>query len=467
MDNFCSRIKEKLKEKMPAHSFNMWIDPLSINLENGNKVIVECKNSFFKKRILENYSEIIKKVLAEDTEKTDLVVDFTESSTLNLKKKPKKKQLSKNIVKPTQREKHLFSDNKQMSFFGDRFKFQNGRFLRAGYTLDNFIVGKNSEFAYSAALSLASPKRRTPYNSVYIQSDTGLGKSHLSQAVGHHILTDFPQEAVYYVTAEDFTNEMVMSLKSDNINSFKERYRKKCDVLLMDDVQFLSGKARTQQELSMILDYLMEADKKIIFSGSLSPLEIPKLDNQLKSRLSSSLLSIIDKPDFATRKKIARKKAAASGFNISDNIIEYLASELTDSIRQLESGVNSVGIRSSLLGVPLTLGLAEEIMAEITETKREITIDSIKKLVCDEFGVTVDNLVSKSRKQAIVRPRQIAIFLSRKYTDQPLQFIGKSFNRYHATAIHSIKTVEQGIKSRNAFFKQVEVLEKKLESKFS
>ncbi|MDY0360074.1 MAG: chromosomal replication initiator protein DnaA [Desulforegulaceae bacterium] len=462
MENFCFRIKEKLKEKMPAHSYNMWIDPLSINLNEDGGVVVGCKNSFFKKRIIENYSEIIKKVLYEDINKTDLSVDFTESAMLDNKKKKEEKK----IVKPTQAEKHLYSDKNQMSFFGDRFKFQNGRFLRTGYTLDNFVVGKNSEFAYSAALSLASPKRRTPYNSVFIQSDTGLGKSHLSQAVGHHILTDFPRESVYYVTAEDFTNEMVMSLKQDNITGFKERYRKSCDVLLMDDVQFLSGKTRTQQELSMILDYLMEADKKIIFSGSLSPLEIPKLDSQLKSRLSSSLLSIIGRPDFLTRKKIAKRKAAMSGFNISEDIIDYLASELTDSVRQLESGVNSLGIRSSLLGVPLTLGLAEEILSEISEKKKQITIDAIKKLVCDEFGIAADKLVSKSRKQEIVRPRQIAIFLSRKYTDQPLQFIGKSFNRYHATAIHAIKAVEQGIKSKNIFFKEVEVLEKKLEKNY-
>lgn len=462
MDNFCFRIKEKLKEKMPAHSFSMWIDPLSINMEN-NTVVVGCRNSFFKKRIIENYSDIIKKVLYEDTQKDDLYVDFTES---DIKEKNEKTEPVSKIVKPTHVEKHLYSDNKQMSFFGDRFKFQNGRFLRSGYTLDNFIVGKNSEFAYSAALSLASPKRRNPYNSVFIQSDTGLGKSHLTQAVGHHILTDSPGESVYYVTAEDFTNEMVMCLKQDNISSFKERYRKNCDVLLMDDVQFLSGKARTQQELSMILDYLMEADKKIIFSGSLSPLEIPKLDTQLKSRLSSSLLSIIDKPDFSTRKKIARKKAQVLKFDIPENIIDYLASELTDSIRQLESGVKALGVRSSLLGVPLSLGLAEEILSEISERKKEITIDAIKKFVCDEFGIGIDKLVSKSRKQEIVRPRQIAIFLSRKYTDQPLQFIGKSFNRYHATAIHAIKAVEQGIKSKDVFFKQVEVLEKKLETKF-
>jgi chromosomal replication initiator protein len=462
MDNFGFRIKEKLKEKMPAHSFSMWIDPLSINIEKNNRVTIGCKNSFFKKRIIENYSEIIKSTLFEDTNKSDLIVDFTESDS----NKKNTEHSQAKIVKPTQMEKHLYSDKKQMSFFGDRFKFQNGRFLRAGYTLDNFVVGKNSEFAYSAALSLASPKRRSPYNSVFIQSDTGLGKSHLTQAVGHHILTDCPNESVYYVTAEDFTNEMVMCLKQDNINSFKERYRKNCDVLLMDDVQFLSGKARTQQELSMILDYLMEADKKIIFSGSLCPIEIPKLDNQLKSRLSSSLLSVIDKPDFATRKKIARKKAAACGFDIPDNIIDYLASELTDSIRQIESGINSLGMRSSLLGVPLTLGLAQEILSEISERTKEITIDLIKKLVSEQFGISPDKLVSKSRKQEIVRPRQIAIFLSRKYTDQPLQFIGKSFNRYHATAIHAIKAVEQGIKSKNSFFKQVEVLEDKLENNF-
>ncbi|MGM0418485.1 MAG: chromosomal replication initiator protein DnaA, partial [Thermodesulfobacteriota bacterium] len=443
MDNFGLEIKQILKNKLPAHSYNMWIDPLSISRTDSEKVVIGCKNSFFKKRILENYSFLIKSVLYENTGKASLDIKFCEDDTAKVKSTSKKEsEKPEKIVKPSAREKNMFSGKKQnqMNFAFNTGKFQNGRFLRKGFTLDNFVVGKNCEFAYSAALSLASG-RRMGYNSVYIQSDTGLGKSHLSQAVGHHILSGDPSEAVYYVSAEDFTNEMVSCLHNDKINQFKDRYRNNCDVLLMDDVQFLSGKPRTQQELSMILDYLMEADKKIIFSGSHSPKDIPKLNDQLKSRLSSSLMSAIDKPDFTTRRKIARKKALSGGFELPDNIIDYLASELTDNIRQIESGISTIGLKSALLGTPVTLRLAEEILSEFSEKTKQITIDSIKKLVCEQFNVTPDQLVSKSRKQAIVRPRQVAIFLSRKYTDQPLQFIGKSFNRYHATAIHAIKSV--------------------------
>lgn len=439
----------------------MWIDPLTIS-EDEESVSIGCKNGFFRKRIVENYAELIKAAVYETIQGKDMEIKFLETSfaaesDVKTEVKPVKKEKK---VKPSKIE-NFYAGKSQLSLPIERSRFENGRLLRKGFTLDNFVVGQNSEFAYSAALSLVSG-RGVGYNSVYVQAETGLGKSHLSQAVGHHILSESPCESVYYVSAEDFTNEMISSLRQDKINEFKERYRKKCDVLLMDDVHFLTGKPRTQQELSMILDYLMEADKKIIFSSCHNPNEIPKLNDQLKSRLSSSLISKINKPDFNTRRKIAKKKTIFNGYDLSDDIIDYLASELTGNIRQLESGVHTLGVRSSLLGTPMTYRFAQEILSEISEKSKDITIDSIKKLVADEFGVSVDSLVSKSRKKIIVRPRQIAIFLSRKYTDQPLQKIGKSFNRYHATAIHAIKAVEDGIKSKNSTFKQVEILEGKL-----
>ena len=463
MDNFCQKIKANLKNHLPAHSYNMWIDPLSIYESEQNGVIVGCKNGFFKKRILANYAELIKTAVYETCDNSELSIEFSESAE-KVEKTAKKKVENKKVIKPSAIERKKFgSEKSQLSLPLGRSRFENGRFLRKGFTLDNFIVGQNSEFAYSAALSLVSG-RGTGYNSVFVQADTGLGKSHLSQAVGHHILSESPCESVYYVSAEDFTNEMVSSLRQDKIGEFKERYRRKCDVLLMDDVHFLTGKPRTQQELSMILDYLMEADKKIIFSSCHNPNEIPKLNDQLRSRLSSSLISKIDKPDFKTRRKIAKRKSVMNGYDLSEDIIDYLASELTENIRQLESGVHTLGVRSSLFGTPMTYKFAQEILSEISEKSRDITIESIKKLVAGEFGLSIDHLVSKSRKRAIVKPRQIAIFLSRKYTDQPLQKIGKSFNRYHATAIHAIKTVEDGIKTKNSIFKQVELLKTKLEN---
>ena len=331
MDNFCHKIKDNLKKQVPPHSYNMWIDPLTIS-EDEESVSIGCKNGFFRKRIVENYAELIKAAVYETIQDKDMEIKFLETSFAaepDVKTEVKTVKKEKK-VKPSKIE-NFYAGKSQLSLPIERSRFENGRFLRKGFTLDNFVVGQNSEFAYSAALSLVSG-RGVGYNSVYVQAETGLGKSHLSQAVGHHILSESPCESVYYVSAEDFTNEMISSLRQDKINEFKERYRKKCDVLLMDDVHFLTGKPRTQQELSMILDYLMEADKKIIFSSCHNPNEIPKLNDQLKSRLSSSLISKINKPDFNTRRKIAKKKTIFNGYDLSDDIIDYLASELTGNI---------------------------------------------------------------------------------------------------------------------------------------
>jgi chromosomal replication initiator protein len=244
---------------------------------------------------------------------------------------------------------------------------------------------------------------------------------------------------------------------------FKNKYRTGCDVLLIEDIHYLSGKERTQIELALTLDSLLEAGKKIIFSSCNLPADIPKLNDKLRSRLSSSLISEIDPPGFGTRVRIIRKKAQVHGESVPDAVIQYLASELTDDVRQLESGLVGVTAKSSLLGVPIDLDLAGSVVKNIVRTKKNITIDLIKKLVCKEYRMTVSDMVSKSRKQCFVKPRQVAIYLSRKYTDSPLQAIGRSFKRYHATALYSINAVEREMKLNGAMGRQVEYLSKKLE----
>ncbi|MGM0453522.1 MAG: chromosomal replication initiator protein DnaA, partial [Thermodesulfobacteriota bacterium] len=358
---------------------------------------------------------------------------------------------------------HPVHPDSQLTLPGIRVQPSNGRMLRRDYTFDHFVVGQNSDLAYRAAHSLASDKLSDP-NAVFLMSKTGMGKSHLSQAVGHKILSAHPRQRVFYMNVEDFTNDMVQSMRNNAIDDFKRRYRENCDVLLLEEVHMLSGRTRTQTELALTLDYLYESGKKLIFSSCYSPSDIPKMSDQLVSRLGQSMLTVIDSPDFKTRCKILKQKAKIRGVELPDEVVDYMASELNDNVRQLESGLIGVTSRACLMGVPVDLKLAEDVVENIISRKKSITLDVIAKLVGKEFDVAVKDMVSKSRKQSIVRPRQIAIFLARRHTSQPLQAIGKKFNRLHATVIHSINAVEKEMKLKGELYQQVQFIEKKLES---
>jgi chromosomal replication initiator protein len=367
------------------------------------------------------------------------------------------------ITSKTNGSKPRIAEDLQLPLPNENVRHCNGRYLRRDFTFDQFVVGSNNEFAYSASLSLAS-RRDSQQNALFLLSKTGMGKSHLSQAIGHHVLSIHPRDRVYYITAEDFSNEMVRAYRHKSIDQFKEKYRNQCDVLLLEDVHYLSGKERTQIELALTLDTLFESGKRIIFSGCYLPAEIPKLNDKLRSRLSCGLISNIEPPNFRTRVRILQKKVGLYDYRLPENVIHYLAGELTDDVRQLESGLNGVAAKSSLLGIPVDVSLAESVVSNIVRQRKRITIDVIKKLVCKYYNVDLEDIASRSRKQNFVRPRQIAIYLARRYTDAPLQTIGKSFNRYHATALHSINCIERGLKKDSSIQKQVGFFCQKLDN---
>jgi chromosomal replication initiator protein len=419
----------------------MWIDPIAVQETDDHELILTCPNAFSCRRIQEHFGALIRKEVAR---LSDRACRFTVMNG----RKPSSQVLPATC--------------KQLTFQNMALKPAAGRFLHKDFTFDQFVVGRNNDFAYSASLSMAS-RRKSDQSCLYLLSKTGLGKSHLSQAIGHHILGEFPEERVYYVTAEDFSNEMVAAFRNDCFEKFKGKYRDQCDVLLLEDVHCLSGKDRTQQELASTLDSLFDAGKRIIFSSCFRPSEIPRLNDKLRSRFSYGLVSTIDPPDFRTRVRILDKKAKARQLSVPREVIHYLAGELTEDIRQLESGVMQVAAKSSLLGVAIDRGLAESVVRNIVGSRKAITIDIIKKMVCRHYNVTTKDLVSRSRRQSIVRPRQMAIYLSRRYTDAPLQTIGKAFNRYHATALHSISAIENGARKSAALRKQVEYLSEKLD----
>jgi chromosomal replication initiator protein len=372
-------------------------------------------------------------------------------------------QLMYKIANQSNGSKPKVAEELQLPLPNDNVRPCNGRFLRRDFTFDQFVVGRNNDFAYSASLALAS-RRDAQQNALFLLSKTGMGKSHLSQAIGHHILSIHPSDRLYYITAEDFSNEMIRAYRHNAIDKFKDKYRSRCDVLLLEDVHYLSGKERTQIELALTLDTLFESGKRIIFSSCYLPAEIPKLNEKLRSRLSCGLISAIEPPDFRTRVRILQKKVGTYDYHLSDGVIQYLAGELTDDVRQLESGLNGVAAKSSLLGLTADIKLAESVVKNIVRQRKRITIDVIKKLVCKYYNVTPAEIMSRSRKQNLVRPRQMAIYLARRYTDAPLQTIGKSFNRYHATALHSINCIERGLKQDSSIQKQVGFFRKKLES---
>jgi chromosomal replication initiator protein len=291
-----------------------------------------------------------------------------------------------------------------------------------------------------------------------------MGKSHLSQAIGHQILAESKAERVYYMTAEDFTDEMVSSFKSNSVSKFKDKYHNGCDVLLLEDIHYLSGKERTQIELAHTLDSLYNENKKIIFSSCCSPSDIPKLNENLRSRLTCGLISNIDPPDYRVRVKILKKYARDNRWEVPIEVLEFLASELTQDVRQLKSGLVGVSAKASLLGSPIDIEMAGDVVKNIVRQSQSITINTIKKLICKYYNISQKDLVSRSRKQALVRPRQVAIYLARRYTDQPLQVIGKSFNRYHATALHAIGMVEKGIRQGGLIQRHVEYFCKRLDN---
>jgi chromosomal replication initiator protein len=421
----------------------MWIEPLKVTKIDESGWVVSCPNFFSKKRVEGLYGAMIKKALQHALGQ-DCQISF---------------KISNKNGNPEKKARNYF----QLPLPNENLRLQSRRLFRKDFTFDSFVVGGNNDFAYSASLALAS-RKDSQRNGLFLLSKTGMGKSHLSQAIGNHILSINPNDRVYYITAEDFSNEMVQAYRHDAIDKFKAKYRNQCDVLLLEDVHYLSGKERTQIELALTLDTLFESGRRIIFSSCYLPTDIPRLNDKLISRLSCGLISVIDPPSFRTRVRILQKKARLNSYRFPENILDYLAGELTDDVRQLESGLNGVAAKSSLLGMPINLSLAESVVKNIVRQRKRITVEAIKKLVCKYYDISIEDVMSRSRKQNLVRPRQIAIYLARNYTDAPLQSIGKSFNRYHATALHSIHCIERGIKQNSSIKKQVGFLRQKLES---
>ncbi len=447
MEQGWPQVRENLQTDMPKGQFDLWVATLEFLGIKDQHLVLGCRNQLhiewlrekLEPRILElarhHYPQVVSldyQVIPEDAPES----------------------------KPNQGLPH--TSYHQVDFKNALFNPMGQ--LNRRFTFDHFVVGSCNQFAHAASFGMATGQHLYhPF--VYLFSDTGLGKSHLSHAVGNHLRKQQPDARVWYTTAEQFANEMILSLKKDCIESFKQRYRGDCDVLILEKVEFLSGKEKIQSELVCTLDALLDRGKKVLCTGNAYPKDIPRLSSELRSRLGGVLVAPIEHPDYKTRVEIVRRKARNENVRMPADVMDFLAGCITHDVRQLESCIVGMIAKNNILGVPLTVTLAEEVTKTMLDHLPKLTVEHIQQVICSVFQLTVEEVRSPSRRKDLVNARKIGMYLCRSYTSESLAAIGKAFSRTHSSVLHSIAQVSKEMEGKNSKVRrQVEHISRRLET---
>lgn len=335
--------------------------------------------------------------------------------------------------------------------------------LNPKYTFNSFVIGNSNRFAHAACLAVAESPAKA-YNPLFIYGGVGLGKTHLMHAIGHYVLKNNNRARVAYVSSEKFTNELINSIKDDKNVEFRDKYRN-VDILLIDDIQFIAGKERTQEEFFHTFNALYEANKQIILSSDRPPKEIPTLEDRLRSRFEWGLIADIQAPDFETRIAILKKKADVEKLEVPNDVMVYIATTIKSNIRELEGALIRIVAFSSLTNKKINVELATEALKDIISNRatKQVTIELIQEIVSTYFNLKVEDFKSARRTKNITYPRQIAMYLSRKLTDMSLPKIGEEFGgRDHTTVIHAYEKISEMVSRDENLKSTIEILTKKI-----
>jgi chromosomal replication initiator protein len=444
MDQKWQTIKKALQVCLPRGQYDLWVSTLDFLGTEDDRLILGCRNRLHADWVRGKLEETLLRLA---------VPHF-----------PEVRKVEYQIIREHQTDAEEQTGVPTQVNFGELIR-RPGLTFNPRFTFDQFVVGNCNQFAYAASMAVASGQQF--YNqSVYLLSDSGLGKSHLSHAVGNLLFKQKPQVSVQYVTTEQFANEMVFALKNGSIEAFKNRFRCMCDVLLLERVEFLSGKEKLQSELVYTLDELMDRGKKVLCTGSFYPKDIPKLTNELQSRLSGFLVAPIQRPDFKTRLEIIKRKTCYENVTIPAEVMEFLADRITSDVRQLESCIVGIIAKTNILGVPISLHLAQEVTQTMLDYLPKISVSNIQEVVCDSFQISLEELHSKSRRKEIATARKIAMYLCRQYTTQSLVSIGQAFRRSHSSVLHAVNDMSREMKEQRSKLKrQVEYVTRRLETR--
>ncbi|WP_294376962.1 chromosomal replication initiator protein DnaA [uncultured Clostridium sp.] len=435
---------ETIKSELSEVSFNTWIkscEPISIS---SDTITISVPNSFTQDILDKRYKDLVAnsiEVVCSKLYKIEFVIASEAYEKEELKNDASNNSSSKSIVV-----------NDEMSST-----------LNPKYTFNSFVIGNSNRFAHAASLAVAESPAKA-YNPLFIYGGVGLGKTHLMHAIGHYILDNNPSARVVYVSSEKFTNELINAIKDDKNEEFRNKYRN-VDVLLIDDIQFIAGKERTQEEFFHTFNALHDANKQIILSSDRPPKEIPTLEDRLRSRFEWGLIADIQVPDFETRMAILKKKADVENLNVANEVMGYIATKIKSNIRELEGALIRIIAYSSLTNREVTVDLASEALKDIISKKqgKHITIDLIQDVVSSYFNLRVEDLKSQRRTRNVAHPRQIAMYLSRKLTDMSLPKIGEEFGgRDHTTVIHAYEKISENLKTDDSLQHTINDITKKL-----
>lgn len=437
MDDIWTDVLNYLRSTVPSNAYDTWIKPLRARVE-GKVLLVAAPNKFFKEWVKEHYFEYIQQAL-KNTQKDFLQVEF--------------------VVEKVEDTSPPLEDDERVR--------QALQYFHPRYTFENFVVGSGNQLAHAAALAVVE-KPGTRYNPLFIYGGVGLGKTHLLNAIGQKVIKEGKVSdplKVCYISAEEFTNELINSIRYEKMDTFRNKYRT-MEMLLIDDIQFIAGKERTQVEFFHTFNALYQNKKQIVITSDRFPKDIANIEERLRSRFEWGLIVDIQPPDVETKVAILKKKAEMENIEISDEVAFFLASRIDSSnIRVLEGCLIRLGAYASLTRRRIDINLAKEALKNILKEDQPITIERIVQKVASYFNVKTKELLSNRRTQKVVLPRQVAMFLAKKYTDTPLVEIGRHFGgKDHSTVIYAIKKVEQKLKKDPLFRDMVEEVEKMLKS---
>ena len=444
------QILNNMRDQLAASAFK-WLDPVKPLSLTDSELVLGTQTGMAKDWITSHYLTIL-----EDA--VDAVLNRSRKITMKVVESPAPKEESQTVVSvvPAQRahkepenpdQGNLFSDT---SASGSENGYMHivaagdGASLNPKYTFDTFVTGSSNRFAHAAAMAVAESPGKV-YNPFFMYGGVGLGKTHLMHAIGNRVLHNHPEMRVLYVSSEQFTNEIIRSIQEGNAEKFRQKYRN-IDVLLVDDIQFLSGKTSTQEEFFHTFNTLHDSQKQIILSSDRPPREVERLEDRLRSRFEWGLITDIQAPDLETRIAILKNKAQLDHFSVPNDVMVYIASRIDSNIRELEGALTRVVAYASLIKKPITTDLVAEALKDVfpNNKTKEITMEVIQEIVASYFKMKIEDMHAKKRTRSIAFPRQIAMYLCRELTDTSLPQIGNFFGgRDHTTVIHACDKINK------------------------
>jgi len=429
----------KIEEKVGGSILDLWFRPIKLSQIKEQQVTVEIPNRFFKDWTEDNYPDILAETIGG-------ILGYPVTIRYKIAEK----------VDPDVKKMDMRLENRRQKLAS------RGIYLNPKYTFENFIIGPSNQFAHAAAKKVAEVPGRA-YNPLFIYGGVGLGKTHLITAIGNAVIDKSPEISVIYVSAEQFTNEVVSAIRHEKMGELKDKYRN-VDLLLLDDIQFIANKTQTQEEFFHTFNAIYEKQKQIVISSDRPPKEIGAVTDRLRSRFSMGLIADIQPPELETKVAILQKKSEMEKIHIPEEVAYYLASKVKSNIRELEGCLIRLGAQASLTGKPINKDMAKYILQDlIEEDEKPVTTDLIQKTVCEHYALKLSDMKAKKRTKEVALPRQIAMYLSKQLTNLSLSDIGKNFGgKDHATVIYACKQIEEKRAKDEAFNRMIENLLRKI-----